>query len=234
MTPLKQNGFTLIEMVIVVAIMTLLIGIAAPSLSGLMNSEKDSAAESELEALAQATLTFTEDTKKRPRNLDSLYDSNVPGFGGPYIDDLIGGRDVNGQGYRYDPWKKKYRMKTVGRTKIIFTSAGQDGRFGTADDISREVDVRPVLRRISLENLAILNLAVSSYNQTNLKTAPLSQSVSTAQSTLVNGGYLPRGVDFSKDAFGDRYVSSGSPVVQFSSRNFGTPGSGSNSSGAGR
>lgn len=222
MNTVLNKGFTLIEMVIVITIMTLLIGIAAPSISGLMNSQRDKSTREELDAIATAVSTFTEDTYERPANLDELYYSTLPGFGGPYIDDAQGGRDVQGEGFRYDSWGNQYRYTRNGATKVLISSSGQDGRFGNSDDISRDVDVQPILRRLSLKKLEILNQAVRAYNATNLKTSPLSRTTTMAVATLVSGGYLPSGSDFTRDAFGDLWQSSGSPVVQFYSKNFGS------------
>ncbi|MFT7619620.1 MAG: general secretion pathway protein G [Planctomycetota bacterium] len=227
------QGFTLIEVVIVIAIMTLMIGIAAPSISGLLNSEKDGATRDEVESLAAAVLTFTEDTYGLPATLGDLHSSTVSGFGGPYIDDSLGGRDVQGEGFRNDSWGRGYRYILNGRTQVEIASAGLDGNFGTSDDIIREIDVTPILRRLSLKNLNILNQAVAAYNQTNLKDRPLPQTTTTAVSRLVSDGYLPRGENFTRDAFGDSWVATSSPVVQFRSTNFGTsspPSSGSSPS----
>ncbi|MEZ6197932.1 MAG: prepilin-type N-terminal cleavage/methylation domain-containing protein [Planctomycetota bacterium] len=221
----RDTGFTLIEIVVVLAIMTLLVGIAAPSLAGIMNSQRGSATDVEMDALVTAAKSFCEDTVQRPADLDALYSSALPGFGGPYVDDSLGGRDVEGEGFRHDAWGRRYRYETPGNTGILITSAGRDGQFDTDDDIVRDVDLQPVFRRISIERLEILNLAVTAYNKTYLASAPLSSSVASAVGQLVSSGYLPAAGDFTRDAFGDLFVAAGSPVVRFMSPNFGTEGS---------
>ncbi|MEZ6197889.1 MAG: prepilin-type N-terminal cleavage/methylation domain-containing protein [Planctomycetota bacterium] len=230
----QESGFTLIEVVVVLAIITLLVGIAAPSLSGLMSSYRGTATDQELDALVEAARAFCEDTAVRPPDIDSLHASKLAGFGGPYISDSLGGRDVEGEGFRHDAWGRRYRYATPGATTIVLTSAGRDGRFDTDDDVARTLDLRPILRRLSIERLEILNLAVNAYNKVNLTTDPLPTSVDSAVSKLVSGGFLPRSGDYTRDAFGDRFVVGGSPVVRFLSPNFGTEGDAPASGGSGR
>ena len=218
-----DSGFTLIEIVVAVMIMTLLVGIAAPSFMATLNSERRTATESELEGIAEGILRYAADTEQLPQSLDDLYSSNVPGFGGPYVDDAFGGRPVPKDGYRNDAWGHPYVVTVVSATSIQITSPGKDGLIGTADDISRDVSIRPVLRDISVRRLGILNQAVQSYNARNLPDHPLPSSTQSAVTSLVSGGYLPSVTPYATDAFGDPWVPTGVPLVEFRSINFGSP-----------
>lgn len=96
-TPSKSTGFTLIELVIVMTILTIIAGIATPRMGKVIDKAKLTTAESELKAIAKALGHLYEDMGAYPRDVGrgvdpGLFDRNrVPAnrahlWNGPYLE----------------------------------------------------------------------------------------------------------------------------------------------------
>lgn len=70
--PLRQRGFTLIEMIIVIAIMGILIGIAAPIYKTHLLHARETVLKEDLFSMRQAIDQYTQDKNKAPQALDDL------------------------------------------------------------------------------------------------------------------------------------------------------------------
>jgi len=68
----RQRGFTLIEMIIVIAIMGILIGIAAPIYRSHVLHAREAVLKEDLYSMRQAIDQYTQDKNKAPQALDDL------------------------------------------------------------------------------------------------------------------------------------------------------------------
>jgi general secretion pathway protein G len=71
----RQNGFTLMELMIVMAIIGILSTLAIPSFIGAMRSAKEAVLREDLHVLRTAIDSYTEDKQKAPQSLQDLVDS---------------------------------------------------------------------------------------------------------------------------------------------------------------
>ncbi len=127
----KQNrdGFTLIELMIVVIIIAALAAMVAPNLIGRSDEAKAKIAQGDLASLDTALKLYRLDKGTYPageQGLDALLVS--PGGGRePYLDKPA-----------LDPWKRKYQYRYPGTHRpsgYDLFSTGADGKEGTEDDV---------------------------------------------------------------------------------------------------
>lgn len=126
------KGFTILEIVIVIAVIGILVGVMVPVLTNVMEEARISKAKSEVDALAKAILRLYEDTTYWPVDNDistvaawndsrnGLVANNpnaaiYPGWKGPYAIQRI---DV-------DPWGTPYFYDGGGRINQGERGAGQ-------------------------------------------------------------------------------------------------------------
>lgn len=124
-----RQGFTLIELMIVVIIIAALAAMVAPNLIGRSEEAKAKIAEGDLASLKTVLNLYRLDKGSYPtteQGLDVLLQS--PGAGRePYLDKPA-----------LDPWKHKYQYRFPGTHRpggYDLFSAGADGKEGTEDDI---------------------------------------------------------------------------------------------------
>ena len=116
-----RRGFTLVELLVVVAILGILGTIAIQNVTGHIAKTRITAAEAGVRALSEACTTYYIQRKKMPTSLDQLVEGDDPILEG-------------GDGALYDPWDNKYEMEAKGK-KIVVKSAGENGVMGDEDDI---------------------------------------------------------------------------------------------------
>ena len=123
----SRAGFTLVEILLVVAILGILAGVAVVSLKGRTKTASISAARTSIQAIGTAIDTYEVDNGVYPGSLQSLLTKgNENNWNGPYIKD---GRMPK------DPWGNDFQYSLQGDVYKL-TSAGPDGQSGTADDIT--------------------------------------------------------------------------------------------------
>lgn len=122
-----KRGFTLVELLVVVAILGILASGAVVYVPRFLESGEEGAAEKDVQALKTAVTQYYTDKRKYPDNLDVLVDTS--GDKEPYIE--------GGEGALIDPWGNKYEIKFKGNKKNspYIVSGGPDGTIGTEDDI---------------------------------------------------------------------------------------------------
>ena len=124
----KEEGYTLLELLVVLVILTLIIGIAGPAVLRQLGSAKSKTAAVEVNRLITNLEFFRVDTGRWPTSeeglaiLTSSASEGVTGFSGPYISSNA---SLN------DPWGNPYGYVVNGDT-VTITSFGADGAEGSA------------------------------------------------------------------------------------------------------
>lgn len=124
-----RAGFTLIEIIIAIAIVGIMAAVAVPNINKNIKRARIRAAQQLIQTAHQATVTYSLD-----------HSGKVPASEDAWVEALTGGDDPEIEGgvdALNDPWgtQLKYeKMPKGGRFKI--TSAGPDGEFGTEDDLT--------------------------------------------------------------------------------------------------
>ena len=127
-----QRGFSLIEILIVVALIALIAGMVANQVFGGQDRAKVKMAEAQITALAGKVSQYEGDTGALPQRLEDLVTSsgNVKGWLGPY----------SKESELKDPWNVPYEYRISGR-RFTITSHGADkqpGGTGVDADITNE------------------------------------------------------------------------------------------------
>jgi general secretion pathway protein G len=133
---LGERGFTLFEMLVVIAIIGLIMGLIGPRVLNYMSDSKVKAARIQLQSFSSALDLFNLDAGRYPSTAEGLAAlirraPGVDAWNGPY---LRGGSVPN------DPWNHPYVYRAPGERGaydiVSFGSDGREGGSGTAADIS--------------------------------------------------------------------------------------------------
>ena len=131
-----EGGFTLIEILVVIAIIALIMSLVGPRVLNYLGESKVKAAKIQIQSFGSALDLFNLDTGRYPstgEGLTALVQSpgTIPSWNGPY---LKGGVLPN------DPWGKSYVYRSPGEHGpydiMSYGSDGQEGGTGTAADIA--------------------------------------------------------------------------------------------------
>lgn len=71
----REQGFTLIELIVVMSIILILTAIAVPRFAAMVESAREAALKQDLQVMRQAISAYTMDKGKAPQSLDDLVQS---------------------------------------------------------------------------------------------------------------------------------------------------------------
>ncbi len=126
----NRRGFTLTEVLLVMAILVMIGGLAVVGFLQAQNRATRDAARSEINTMKSACTQYRLQLNRFPSKLDDLFtppQGVTPSqWGGPYLT----------SGSKFDPWGNEYRYEFNEQTlEVRITSAGPDGIPGNEDDI---------------------------------------------------------------------------------------------------
>jgi general secretion pathway protein G len=125
-----KNGFTLVEIMLVVAIIGILAALVIPKIAGKGEQARETAAHADIYGGVKSALDeFEVDNGHYPKNLQDLIQQphDVNNWHGPYLDSLP-----------MDPWNRPYLYSFPGKRNpggYDLWSMGSDAKSGTDDDI---------------------------------------------------------------------------------------------------
>lgn len=122
----KNNGFTLIEIIIVVIIMSLIATLIVPKLFKKVEGSKRKITKTQIILIENAIKMFKLDTGRYPTTEESLKSliekpEDISNWDGPYLE----------KGIPKDPWGREYHYVCPGKNYIFeIFSFGVDGKEG--------------------------------------------------------------------------------------------------------
>lgn len=133
-----QQGFTLVEMLVVITIIGLIMGLIGPRVLNYLSESKVKTARIQLQSFASALDLFYLDAGRFPSTSEGLaalirQTPGVAAWNGPYL---------KGGNVPKDPWSNGYVYRSPGEHGpydiISYGADGQEGGSGVAADISLE------------------------------------------------------------------------------------------------
>jgi general secretion pathway protein G len=138
MTFQRRNGFTLLELLVVIVIIGLLAGYVAPKYFSQVGKSEVQVARAQIDALEKSLDQYRLDVRRYPSADEGLAalvtkPSNEAGWNGPYLKKAV----------PKDPWGHPYVYRTPGqRSDFDLFSYGRDGKpGGTGEDADVGVGV---------------------------------------------------------------------------------------------
>ncbi len=126
----KNSGFTLLELLLVMAILVVLASLSTFAILNLQKTSLQKTAFMEIETLKKACKMYKLQVGSYPQRLEDLH-ANPSGltrtqWGGPYLDNPISN----------DPWQREYKYGADEVNDVVtISSDGPDGQAGTEDDV---------------------------------------------------------------------------------------------------
>lgn len=132
----RPQGFTLVEMLLVVAIIGVLAALIVPKIANRGEDARIAAAKADIHSIGTALDMFEVDTGHYPQGKSGLQDllvqpRDTQNWKGPYIKDATG--------VPKDPWGHPYVYEFPGRhtaNSYDLTSMGPSGKLGSDDNIA--------------------------------------------------------------------------------------------------
>lgn len=130
----RKNGFTLIELIVVIALVAVLAAVVAPNLLGKATEANRKSALVQLEKISSAVELYRLETGRYPEELIDLVEQpqGLERWQGPY---------VRKQSQLLDPWGNELVMKVPGENGafdiVSYGGDGQPGGEGDGADITQ-------------------------------------------------------------------------------------------------
>lgn len=124
----RLRGFTLIELIVVIALIAVLAAVVAPNLLGKAGKAKVKSATVQVEKIGNAVELYRLETGRYPEKLDDLIDQpeGLDNWNGPYM---------RKHSQLLDPWGHEIVIETPGEHgSFDIISYGADGRPGGEGD----------------------------------------------------------------------------------------------------
>jgi general secretion pathway protein G len=126
----RPRGFTLMEVLLVVAILIILAGLATVAITRTYGNARRNAAKLDINTISQTMDAYYLDIGSYPPTLDALVTmpdglANPAKWGGPYLQ----------RGLPADPWGNQYQYSNEGEQFKVW-SMGPNGASGDEDDVS--------------------------------------------------------------------------------------------------
>jgi general secretion pathway protein G len=131
-----EEGFTLVEILVVITIIGLIMGLVGPRVLNYLTESKAKAAKIQIESFASALDLFYLDTGRYPSGSEGLgalvaRPGSIAAWNGPYL---------KGGVVPLDPWGNNYVYRAPGQHGaydiVSYGTDGQEGGTGTASDIT--------------------------------------------------------------------------------------------------
>ena len=137
------QGFSIVELLVVMVILGLLMGLVGPRLFGKVDSSKVKTAEAQVKMLKTSLQTYRLDLGSYPstdQGLQALMrrpqsGANLDFWQGPYLDDAL----------PVDPWNNpyQYRLEPTETQDFVLFSMGADGQEG-GEGLNKDVGYLPL------------------------------------------------------------------------------------------
>lgn len=132
----RSRGFTLVEILVVLAIIGLIMGLVGPQVMNVLGDARSKTAKVQIQNLGAALEIFYLDNGRYPSTEEGLSalvqrPADIDAWNGPY---------VRGSGLPKDPWGNAYVYFVPGRNGEPYeiSSLGPNGRSGSPDRVSAQ------------------------------------------------------------------------------------------------
>ena len=207
----NARGFTLVDLIIVVAVLAVMASVALPILTVMEDRAREQRTAQEMRVLEGALVAYYRDYGAYP---SALADLDTGGY-------LPG--DIEGQAYDLDAWQAAYDFSVSGMTATL-VSAGVDRQTSSGDDLTRNVSSVHVEREETRDEMLTIHIALRNYDLLGcLPDLPAHWDdlggTDGAFRMLVDEGLLPDESRFLTDGWGSTYTYAGTPATCVDSPN---------------